>query len=147
MPTYAYACTQCDHRFDALQAFTDDALTDCPRCGSRLRKLFGNVGVVFKGSGFYRTDARNERKGKIATSAKVDTASAGSGDGSGSGSGASSTSASGGSGGPSTSGSSSSSGGSGGSGSSSTSGTSGSSTSGSSTSGSSSSRSTSAAGS
>lgn len=58
MPTYSYACTACEHRFDAQQAFTDDALTDCPRCGGRLRKLFGNVGVVFKGSGFYRNDAR-----------------------------------------------------------------------------------------
>lgn len=59
MPTYSYACTACEHRFDAQQAFTDDALTECPRCGGRLRKLFGNVGVVFKGSGFYRNDARS----------------------------------------------------------------------------------------
>ncbi|MCB2176859.1 MAG: hypothetical protein KQH57_13695 [Actinomycetales bacterium] len=62
MPTYSYACTECEHRFDAQQAFTDDALTDCPQCGGRLRKLFGNVGVVFKGSGFYRTDARDDAK-------------------------------------------------------------------------------------
>ncbi len=62
MPTYSYACTECGHRFDAQQAFTDEALTDCPQCGGGLRKLFGNVGVVFKGSGFYRTDARNESK-------------------------------------------------------------------------------------
>ena len=58
MPTYSYACTECDNRFDAVQAFTDDALTECPRCSGRLRKLFGSVGVVFKGSGFYRTDSR-----------------------------------------------------------------------------------------
>ena len=60
MPTYSYACTQCGHRFDAQQAFTDTALTECPECEGRLRKLFGNVGVVFKGSGFYRNDARKD---------------------------------------------------------------------------------------
>jgi putative FmdB family regulatory protein len=58
VPTYSYACTECDNRFDAVQAFTDDALQECPKCGGRLRKLFGSVGVVFKGSGFYRTDSR-----------------------------------------------------------------------------------------
>jgi len=62
VPTYSYACTECDHRFDAVQAFSDDALTDCPKCTGRLRKLFGNVGVVFKGSGFYRTDSRESGK-------------------------------------------------------------------------------------
>jgi putative FmdB family regulatory protein len=59
MPTYDYACTHCDHAFEIVQAFTDDALTVCPECGGRLRKVFGSVGVVFKGSGFYRTDSRN----------------------------------------------------------------------------------------
>src|SRR4051812_14967318 len=59
MPTYDYACTHCDHAFEVFQAFTDDALTECPECGGRLRKVFGSVGVVFKGSGFYRTDSRN----------------------------------------------------------------------------------------
>ena len=58
MPTYDYACTHCDHAFEVFQAFTDDALTECPECGGRLRKVFGSVGVVFKGSGFYRTDSR-----------------------------------------------------------------------------------------
>ncbi|MDY6870106.1 MAG: FmdB family zinc ribbon protein [Actinomycetota bacterium] len=58
MPTYSYACTECGNRFDAVQAFSDDALTACPQCSGRLRKLFGKVGVVFKGSGFYRTDSR-----------------------------------------------------------------------------------------
>ena len=58
MPTYAYACTACDHRFEAVQSFSDDALTVCPECEGRLRKVFGAVGVVFKGSGFYRTDSR-----------------------------------------------------------------------------------------
>lgn len=59
MPTYAYACTECEHKFDAVQSFADDALTDCPQCSGRLRKLFSAVGIVFKGSGFYRTDSRN----------------------------------------------------------------------------------------
>jgi putative FmdB family regulatory protein len=62
VPTYSYACTECDNRFDAVQAFSDDALTTCPKCSGRLRKLFGNVGVVFKGSGFYRTDNREAAK-------------------------------------------------------------------------------------
>lgn len=58
MPKYSYVCTECGHRFDAQQSFADTALTECPVCEGRLRKLFGNVGVVFKGPGFYRTDAR-----------------------------------------------------------------------------------------
>ena len=62
MPTYSYACTECGNRFDAVQAFSDDALTSCPKCNGRLRKLFGKVGVVFKGSGFYRTDSREPVK-------------------------------------------------------------------------------------
>lgn len=65
MPTYSYACTECDNRFDAVQAFTDDALTSCPKCSGRLRKLFGSVGVVFKGSGFYRNDSRDSAKSTI----------------------------------------------------------------------------------
>ena len=59
MPTYQYACTACGHRFEAVQSFTDSALSECPECAGKLRKLFGSVGVVFKGSGFYRTDSRN----------------------------------------------------------------------------------------
>ncbi|MDQ2636389.1 MAG: FmdB family transcriptional regulator [Actinomycetota bacterium] len=62
MPTYSYACTECDNRFDAVQSFSDAALTTCSKCNGRLRKLFGNVGVVFKGSGFYRTDSREPSK-------------------------------------------------------------------------------------
>ncbi|MDM7855529.1 FmdB family zinc ribbon protein [Cellulomonas alba] len=58
MPTYAYACTACGHAFEIHQSFTDDALTVCPECEGRLRKVFSAVGVVFKGSGFYRNDAR-----------------------------------------------------------------------------------------
>ena len=60
MPTYAYACTDCDHRFDAVQSFADDSLTVCPECDGRLRKVFNAVGVVFKGGGFYHTDSRKE---------------------------------------------------------------------------------------
>ena len=59
MPTYSYACTECQHRFDAVQSFTDDSLTVCPECDGRLRKVFSAVGVVFKGGGFYRTDSRS----------------------------------------------------------------------------------------
>ena len=59
MPTYQYACTACGHRFEAVQAFTDDSLSVCPVCSGQLRKVYGSVGVVFKGSGFYRTDSRN----------------------------------------------------------------------------------------
>ena len=70
MPTYSYACTECGHRFDAVQAFSDDALTTCPKCSGRLRKLFNSVGVVFKGSGFYRTDSRESAKSSTNGSAK-----------------------------------------------------------------------------
>ncbi|WP_084534798.1 FmdB family zinc ribbon protein [Nocardia yamanashiensis] len=59
MPTYSYACTECDNKFDIVQSFSDDALTTCPACSGKLRKLFNSVGIVFKGSGFYRTDSRN----------------------------------------------------------------------------------------
>ncbi|KIA62019.1 FmdB family zinc ribbon protein [Nocardia vulneris] len=58
MPTYSYACTQCDNRFDIVQSFSDESLTVCPECSGKLRKLFNSVGIVFKGSGFYRTDSR-----------------------------------------------------------------------------------------
>ena len=58
MPTYQYACTACGHKFDAVQSFSDASLTDCPECAGRLRKVFSSVGIVFKGSGFYRTDSR-----------------------------------------------------------------------------------------
>ncbi|MCV7267072.1 FmdB family zinc ribbon protein [Mycolicibacterium doricum] len=105
MPTYSYACTECGNRFDAVQAFSDDALTDCPQCSGRLRKLFGKVGVVFKGSGFYRTDSRepaNTSSNGSADSASESTSSAEksssssseSGSNSGSSSGSSSTSSS-----------------------------------------------------
>ncbi|MCC8930655.1 FmdB family transcriptional regulator [Rhodococcus sp. BGS-1C] len=59
MPTYSYACTECDNRFDIVQSFSEDSLTVCPQCTGKLRKLFNSVGIVFKGSGFYRTDSRS----------------------------------------------------------------------------------------
>ncbi|MBI5341361.1 MAG: FmdB family transcriptional regulator [Mycolicibacterium rufum] len=68
MPTYSYACTECDNKFDVVQAFTDDSLTECPQCNGRLRKVFGKVGVVFKGSGFYRTDSRESGKSSSTSS-------------------------------------------------------------------------------
>jgi len=58
VPTYSYACTECDNRFDITQAFTDHSLTVCPVCSGALRKVFSSVGIVFKGSGFYRNDSR-----------------------------------------------------------------------------------------
>ncbi|CQD02559.1 putative regulatory protein, FmdB family protein [Mycobacterium europaeum] len=82
MPTYSYQCTECDDRFDIVQAFSDDALTTCERCSGRLRKLFNSVGVVFKGSGFYRTDSRES--GKKSTSSGNGSSSTDSGSSSGS---------------------------------------------------------------
>jgi putative FmdB family regulatory protein len=76
VPTYSYACTECGNRFDAVQAFTDDALTTCEQCSGRLRKLFNSVGVVFKGSGFYRTDSRESTKSSTNGSAKSSSPSA-----------------------------------------------------------------------
>ena len=67
MPTYQYACTECEHAFDQFQSFSDDSLTVCPECTGRLRKVFNAVGVVFKGSGFYRTDNRPEVKSSTET--------------------------------------------------------------------------------
>ena len=75
MPVYAYACKDCGHAFDIRQSFSDDALTVCPECGGRLRKKFNSVGVVFKGSGFYRNDSRSDSSSTDASSS-----SSGSGD-------------------------------------------------------------------
>ncbi|WP_327355476.1 FmdB family zinc ribbon protein [Streptomyces sp. NBC_01304] len=58
MPTYQYQCTECGEGLEAVQKFTDDALTECPNCKGRLKKVFSAVGIVFKGSGFYRNDSR-----------------------------------------------------------------------------------------
>ena len=84
MPTYQYACTACDERLEVVQKFTDDSLTVCETCGGQLRKVYSPVGIVFKGSGFYRTDSRN---GSGAAAAKdkdkdKDKQANGSGDGS-----------------------------------------------------------------
>jgi putative FmdB family regulatory protein len=59
LPTYQYACTECGHEFDTVQSFSDASLTECPQCTGKLRKVFNAVGIVFKGSGFYRTDSRS----------------------------------------------------------------------------------------
>ncbi|GAB3368482.1 FmdB family zinc ribbon protein [Amycolatopsis echigonensis] len=75
MPTYQYACKECDHRFEAVQSFSDPSLTVCPQCSGVLRKVFSSVGVVFKGSGFYRTDSRDSSKSSAsATPAKTESA-------------------------------------------------------------------------
>ncbi|HZE30454.1 MAG TPA: FmdB family zinc ribbon protein [Actinoallomurus sp.] len=58
MPTYQYACTECGEPLEVVQKFSDDALTECPACGGRLRKIFSPAAIVFRGSGFYRTDSR-----------------------------------------------------------------------------------------
>jgi len=63
LPTYQYSCTECGHFFEQFQSFSEDSLTVCPQCEGRLRKVFNAVGVVFKGSGFYRTDSRSASSG------------------------------------------------------------------------------------
>jgi putative FmdB family regulatory protein len=65
LPTYEYACTACGQRLEAVQKFTDDALTECPECGGKLRKVFGAPGIVLKGSGFYKTDTRAQDKRSV----------------------------------------------------------------------------------
>ncbi len=80
MPTYQYACTACDHRFEAVQAFSDDALTTCPNCEGKLRKVFNSVGIVFKGSGFYRNDSREKTVGADKPAASTSESSSSSSD-------------------------------------------------------------------
>src|SRR6266545_3960668 len=63
MPTYEYRCTDCEEHLEVVQSFSDDPLTRCPNCGGQLRKVFSPVGIVFKGSGFYKTDSRGSGKG------------------------------------------------------------------------------------
>ncbi len=79
MPTYEYACTACGHRLEAVQKFSDDPLTECPECGAPLRKVYGAVGIVLKGSGFYKTDSRaaNGSNGKNGKAARVSESSGG----------------------------------------------------------------------
>lgn len=76
MPTYEYACTECGHAFDAVQSFSDAALTECPECGGKLRKVFSAAGVVFKGSGFYRTDSRSTPSSSTTSSAQASSTTA-----------------------------------------------------------------------
>ena len=80
MPTYQYACTACDERLEAVQSFHDAPLTQCPACGGTLRKVFSAVGVVFKGSGFYKTDSRSGAKSGSADGATAGGEGAASGD-------------------------------------------------------------------
>ena len=75
MPTYQYACTECGHAFEQFQSFSDDSLTVCPACDGKLRKVFNAVGVVFKGSGFYRTDSRSDGGSSSTTTATTTTTS------------------------------------------------------------------------
>jgi putative FmdB family regulatory protein len=70
VPTYQYACTACGNKLEAVQSFSDAPLIECPECSGRLRKLFSSVGIVFKGSGFYRNDSRADSSDK--TKAKSD---------------------------------------------------------------------------
>jgi putative FmdB family regulatory protein len=72
VPTYQYACTECRHAFDQFQSFSDDALTECPECQGRLRKVFNAVGVVFKGSGFYRNDSRDKKSSAVSSESTSD---------------------------------------------------------------------------
>ena len=65
MPTYEYRCTNCDEHLEVVQSFSDDPLTECPKCGGRLRKVFSPVGIVFKGTGFYKTDSRGGKSGSV----------------------------------------------------------------------------------
>jgi len=85
VPTYQYACTECEHAFEQVQSFTEDSLSVCPACEGRLRKVFNAVGVVFKGSGFYRTDSRTDsRTGANGAKSTSDSGASGSSSGSGS---------------------------------------------------------------
>ena len=77
MPTYEYTCTECGEQVEVVQKFTDDALTVCTACGGRLRKVFSPVGIVFKGSGFYRTDSRKGSSASTAASSSDSPSSAG----------------------------------------------------------------------
>ncbi|MGI5376100.1 FmdB family zinc ribbon protein [Streptomyces sp. CA-251387] len=75
MPTYQYQCTECGEGLEAVQKFTDDALTECPSCQGRLKKVFSAVGIVFKGSGFYRNDSRGASSSSSPASSKSSTSS------------------------------------------------------------------------
>ncbi|MEZ3179973.1 FmdB family transcriptional regulator [Streptomyces pimonensis] len=93
MPTYQYQCTECGEGLEAVQKFTDDALTECPGCQGRLKKVFSAVGIVFKGSGFYRNDSRGSSSSSSPTSSKSSSTSSSASSSSDSGAGSSSGSA------------------------------------------------------
>ena len=82
MPTYQYTCTECGEPLEAVQKFSDAPLTACPACGGRLRKVFSAVGIVFKGSGFYRTDSRNGSRAADPAASSSTTSDSGSSNGS-----------------------------------------------------------------
>jgi len=94
VPTYQYTCTACGHQLEAVQSFSDDPLTECPECNGRLRKLFSSVGIVFKGSGFYRTDSRSSSSNSDGASASTSDSSSSKSSSSKSNNGASSSSSS-----------------------------------------------------
>ncbi|MGA4984592.1 FmdB family zinc ribbon protein [Streptomyces cellulosae] len=95
MPTYQYQCTECGEGLEAVQKFTDDALTECPSCQGRLKKVFSAVGIVFKGSGFYRNDSRGSSSSSSPASSKSSGSSSSSSSSSDSGSSSSSSGSSG----------------------------------------------------
>ncbi|MFQ6141724.1 FmdB family zinc ribbon protein [Streptomyces seoulensis] len=84
MPTYQYQCTECGEGLEAVQKFTDDALTECPNCAGRLKKVFSAVGIVFKGSGFYRNDSRGSSSSSSPASSSKSSSSSASSDSAGS---------------------------------------------------------------
>src|SRR5215831_8734187 len=73
MPTYEYRCKECGEHLEVVQSFTDDALTECRNCGGPLRKVFGNIGITFKGSGFYKTDSRSSASANGKSAEKTET--------------------------------------------------------------------------
>jgi putative FmdB family regulatory protein len=79
MPTYEYRCRACGHELEAVQSFNDDPLTDCPECGGSLRKVFGSIGVTFKGSGFYKNDHGSRAKSGSSASGSTGSESSSSG--------------------------------------------------------------------
>ncbi|MBM4795382.1 FmdB family transcriptional regulator [Streptomyces sioyaensis] len=93
MPTYQYQCTECGEGLEAVQKFSDDALTECPSCNGRLKKVFSAVGIVFKGSGFYRNDSRGSSSSSSPAKTSASSGTASSSDSSSSSSGSSETKA------------------------------------------------------
>ena len=79
MPTYEYRCRECGEQLEVVQSFTDDPLTECPRCSGPLRKVFNSVGIAFKGSGFYKNDSRSKSSSSSSTSSSSSSSSSSSG--------------------------------------------------------------------